>query len=130
MRKLFVMTALMLAVSAPVMAKNYIVKMISDADNTRYYFEPAALTIKAGDTVKWVNAQEDFHNAAATSIPKGAEFFEGPMLEEKGQSWSYKFTKSGTYEYECQPHAMLGMVGMIVVDYTSAPEDIETKAEE
>jgi len=112
----------------PATAKEYTVKMITDMDNVIYYFEPAALTIKSGDTVKWVNVQEDMHNAVADAVPEGAEFFESPMMEEEGENWSYTFTKSGTYSYHCHPHAEMGMQGWIVVDYTSAPDEIQKKA--
>ena len=119
---------LMLA-SSPVIAEEYIVRMITDTENARYYFEPAALTIKNGDTVKWINARKDFHNAAADSVPMGADFFESPMLEQEGESWSHTFTISGSYSYHCHPHAAMGMIGMIVVDYTSIPDDIQKKGE-
>jgi len=129
MKKLILTTAsvLVLAVCNNAKAEEYTVKMITDMDNVIYYFEPAALTIKAGDTVKWVNVQEDMHNAVADAVPEGAEFFESPMLEEEGASWSYTFTKSGTYSYHCHPHAAAGMQGWIVVDYTSALDEIQKK---
>jgi plastocyanin len=124
MRK-FIMTAALIAFASPALAEEYTVRMITDMDNLLYYFEPAALTIKSGDTVKWVNMQEDFHNAVTDAVPEGAEFFESPMMEKEGESWSYTFTKSGTYSYHCHPHAAVGMQGWIVVDYTSAPDEIQ-----
>jgi len=107
-------------------AEEYTVKMVSDWDNGKYYFEPKELTIKSGDTVTWLNVTEDMHNAVSDSVPKGAENFESPMLEEVDQKWSYTFNKgSGTYSYHCHPHAAMGMRGSIIVDHPSKPYEIE-----
>ena len=65
-----------MAVGSQAMAKEYTVKMVTNLDAEQvYYFEPAELTIQPGDTIKWVNVQEDMHNAVADAVPKGAEFF-------------------------------------------------------
>jgi len=110
-------------------AKEYTVKMVSDMENEEYYFLPKDIKIKSGDTITWVNVQKDFHNAVADSVPKGAEKFASPMLDEKGQKWSYKFTKSGTYSYHCHPHVMYGMVGTIIVDRPSQLDEIEKETD-
>lgn len=108
------------------MAEEYTVKMVTNMDAEQvYYFEPAEITIQPGDTIKWINVQEDMHNAVADAVPKGTEFFESPMLEEEGASWSYTFNKAGTYSYHCHPHAAAGMKGMITVGAPSAPEDMQ-----
>ena len=105
-----------MAVGSQAMAKEYTVKMVTNLDAEQvYYFEPAEITIQPGDTIKWVNVQEDMHNAVADAVPKGAEFFESPMLEEEGASWSYTFNTAGTYSYHCHPHAAAGMKGIITV---------------
>jgi len=123
-KSILVMGALMLSSNA--MAETYIVKMVTDYDKGAYYFEPKDLTIKSGDTVTWINVQDDMHNAVADAVPKGAEKFESPMLEEEGQSWSYTFTQSGTYSYHCHPHAAMGMVGTIIVDRPSTPDEMDS----
>lgn len=108
------------------MAEEFTVKMVTNLDAEQvYYFEPAELTIQPGDTVKWVNVQEDMHNAVADAVPKGADFFESPMLEEEGANWSYTFDVAGTYSYHCHPHAAAGMKGKIIVGEASAPEEME-----
>lgn len=126
--KKFLLTVATIAIfSSPAMAEEYIVKMVTDKDAKKvYYFEPEVLKIQPGDTVKWVMVQDDIHNAVADAGPKGAELFSSPMLEEKGQSWSYTFDgKEGTYSYHCHPHAAMGMKGKIIVGKASKPEEME-----
>lgn len=123
MKKILLSLAIALLMTSTAHAKEYTVKMVSDWDNGKYYFEPKDITIKSGDTITWINIQDDMHNAVTDSVPKGAESFESPMLEEEGQKWSYTFTDSGTYSYHCHPHAAMGMRGTVIVDYPSKPED-------
>ena len=126
--KILLMTTLLAgtAFSQNAIAEEFTVKMVTNLDAEQvYYFEPAELTIQPGDTVKWVNVQEDMHNAVADSVPKGAEFFESPMLEEEGADWSYTFTTKGTYSYHCHPHAAVGMKGIITVGEPSNPENMQ-----
>lgn len=128
MRKLLLSLAAIIGMTAfaqSAFAEEYTVKMISDWDNGKYYFEPKDITIKSGDTVTWLNVTEDMHNAVSDSVPKGAEIFESPMLEEVGQKWSHTFTTSGTYSYHCHPHAAMGMRGSIIVDRPSKPEEVQ-----
>jgi plastocyanin len=88
-------------------------------------FDPAKITIKAGDTVKWV-ADDPLHehnistdprqveNRRLVLIPKGAKPFTSPLLSE-GQSFQYRFTVPGLYKYVCPPHEQSNMAGEIVV---------------
>tara|TARA_R110002153_G_scaffold3143_2_gene14761 strand:+ start:161 stop:577 length:417 start_codon:yes stop_codon:yes gene_type:complete len=126
MKKLL-LVATLFTISSPALAEEFTVKMVTDLNADQiYYFEPANLTIQPGDTVKWVNVQEDMHNAVADAGPKGAELFESPMLEKEGASWSFTFDDTqGTYSYHCHPHAAMGMVGTIIVGQASASEEME-----
>ena len=65
-----------------------------------YAFQPAALTVTAGDTVTWTNADQAPHDVTTTSAPVAIH---GSRME-KGQSWSYTFTTPGTYAYICSIH--------------------------
>lgn len=104
-------------------AADYTIKMVTHTDKGTYAFEPSQLTIKAGDKVTWINNQDDTHNVMSESVPKGAQPFESPMLEKKGQQWSYTFKQSGTYRFHCHPHADSGMRGEIIVDHPSPVEE-------
>ena len=73
-----------------------------------FAFEPANLTIAAGDTVTFVNADSAPHTATANS---GA--FDTKRLEN-GQSAALRFTGAGTHDYFCAIHHPR-MKGRIVV---------------
>lgn len=107
-------------------AKEYTIKMVTHEDKSAYAFEPNEITIQSGDTVTWVNAQDDMHNVMSESLPKGVKAFESPMLEKKGQKWSYTFTQSGSYAFHCHPHAGAGMRGTVIVDQPSKPEEAQS----
>jgi amicyanin len=65
-----------------------------------YAFQPATLTINAGDTVVWTNHDTAPHNVVVTN---GPEKFTSPTLQQ-GQTYRYTFTKPGTYSYYCSIH--------------------------
>jgi amicyanin len=65
-----------------------------------YAFQPAALTIRAGDTVTWTNQDVAPHDVTTTGGPVAVH---GATIT-KGQSWSYTFTVPGTYSYICSIH--------------------------
>ena len=70
-----------------------------------FKFTPADITINAGDTVVWTN--ED-------SAPHTVESSDGTLRSDelsKGDTYSYKFTKAGKYNYICGIHpSMKGSV--------------------
>ncbi len=128
MKKLILTTASVLVLVAcnNVKAEEYTVKMVTNMDADQvYYFEPNELTIQPGDTLIFINAQEDFHNVVFDRVPKGAESVESPMLEEEGGSWSYTFNVAGTYGFHCHPHASGGMMGTLIVGEPSEPKDMQ-----
>ena len=65
-------------------------------------FKPSALTIKAGDTVMWVNKDIVSHTATSTA-PKG---FESGALET-GKSWKHTFKAKGDFPYVCRFHPIM-----------------------
>lgn len=81
---------------------------------TNNVFTPKELKINPGDTVEWKNTQ-GFHNVNGkqTTYPGNPESFGNST----GSGWTYKFvfTKSGKYDYQCDPHVGLGMVGKVEV---------------
>ena len=62
-------------------------------------FQPAVLTVKAGDTVEWRNDDIVAHTATSTKPKK----FDSGILPV-GSSWKYVATKRGTYFYNCTLH--------------------------
>ncbi|WP_410581388.1 cupredoxin family copper-binding protein [Amycolatopsis sp. lyj-108] len=65
-----------------------------------YAYGPAALTVRVGDTVTWMQHDQAPHDVVTTSAPVA---FRSPQLSA-GQRWSHTFTKPGTYSYYCSVH--------------------------
>lgn len=82
------------------------------ADNGMLAFQPKAVTISAGDTVKWVNNKLAPHNVV---FEKNAEYNHKTLTFSPGQSFESTFNEPGEYTYWCEPHRGAGMVGKIVV---------------
>jgi plastocyanin len=64
-------------------------------------FEPDALTVKAGDTIVWVNKDPFPHTV--TSQAGGFDSREIPA----GKSWRYTPTKAGMFAYVCTLHTTM-----------------------
>lgn len=100
---------------------------------TTFFFEPKELTVKQGDKVKWTMVAAGPHNVNfaspafpdKTKIPDGAKVkleaqgsLVTPFLQGPGQTTEIVFGKDmplGEYNYVCDPHTPLGMVGKITV---------------
>lgn len=67
---------------------------------SNYAFSPASLTVSAGTTVTWTNQDTAPHTVTVSS---GPVTFSSPQLQ-KGESFSYTFSKVGTYKYYCAVH--------------------------
>lgn len=86
---------------------------------SNYKYTPAELTITAGDEVVWTNAGGTHNVDGKTSaFPTNPVSFGNNL---SGSAWTYKFvfTTPGTYNYQCDPHTSLGMVGKIIVNPSS-----------
>lgn len=75
------------------------------------YFSPSIITISAGDKVVWVNKGKKNHTVTSS---KG--YFDSEHIPP-GSSFSYTFTKPGTYDYSCTLHTLFffGMKGKVIV---------------
>jgi plastocyanin len=70
-------------------------------------FHPASLTIKRGESVKWVWEDGNIeHNVTFHSFHS--------RTQEKG-TYTVRFTRAGIYNYHCSIHVSEGMKGKIVV---------------
>ncbi|WOT35207.1 cupredoxin domain-containing protein [Streptomyces coeruleorubidus] len=58
------------------------------------------LVVEVGQTVQWTNHDSVPHTVTTTKAP--VKFDSGTL--EQGDSWSYTFSKAGTYEYYCAVH--------------------------
>jgi plastocyanin len=115
---------------APITGTTHEVKMVGDAKG--YRFEPANITVKQGDGVKWIIVSGGPHNVAfdpATIPPDVRPQLDANMGTDRmgelsanmkinpGESITISFgnIKPGQYPYHCTPHLALGMKGMITV---------------
>ncbi|MBV9227752.1 MAG: cupredoxin family copper-binding protein [Chloroflexi bacterium] len=71
-----------------------------------FHFSPQALTISVGTTVIWTNDDQVRHTVTADQ-----GLFNG--IVGSGSSFSFTFTKAGTFAYHCNIHP--SMTAMIVV---------------
>ena len=82
-------------------------------------FTPENLSISLGETVKWVWVA-GYHNVNGSldDYPNNPEGFESEF-GSAGFTYSYTFNVAGAYDYHCDPHLGMGMVGTVsVVDNT------------
>lgn len=83
-------------------------------------FSPSSLTIQAGDTVLW-NCISGCHNVNGTTgtFPGNPASF-GNSVACSPWTYQVQFTSTGTYNYQCDPHAP-GMAGTITVNVATLP---------
>ncbi len=86
----------------------------AEADPLKKHFEPVELTIQQGDTIRWVNNDEDLHIFATIPgwLREGQPKFSSPEIG-KGKSYEIAFDVPGDYPYFCYIH--VNMVGLIHV---------------
>jgi plastocyanin len=117
------------AAAAPITGKTVTVNMVGDAKG--YRFEPATVTIKAGDGIKWVNVTGGPHNVTfwpdsmpagmaaviGANMPNTTSPLTGPLLITPNDSYTVSFAgaKPGVYKFYCTPHLALGMKAQVTV---------------
>ncbi|MEM8909683.1 MAG: lamin tail domain-containing protein, partial [Bacteroidota bacterium] len=98
----------------------------ADAEVTisNFLFDPADITITVGQTVKWSNTEGNHNvNGTQNTFPNNPEsFLSGPVSPAP---WEYfhTFNTVGTYDYQCDQHVNLGMVGTVTV-LPAPPNDL------
>ena len=100
-----------------------------DGFGTNIRFVPDTLTINEGDTIRFLwSGQLLPHNA----IEENELFNSGDAMRNVDYTYTFNYTQSGVYEFYCEPHRDLGMVGQITVNdvqlnNTTVETGIETK---
>jgi len=116
--------------AAPITGQTVEVKMLQD-DKGNYHFDPADVSIKSGDGVKFIMVSGGPHNVAfdPTQIPADAKTqlsanmqqqvseLSSPMMMNPNETYTISFGKmpAGKYEFHCTPHLAMGMKGTITV---------------
>ena len=121
----------MSAAAAPVAAKKvelsegseHTVKMLNSGDGGQMIFEPAVLKVSVGDTIHF-KAADMSHNSASIDgmLPDGAESWSGQMNTDI----SVTLNTEGVYVYQCDPHVMMAMIGVIQVGEAVNMNEIKT----
>ena len=99
------------------------VKMLNSGDGGMMIFEPAVLKVSIGDTVHF-KATDAAHNSASIEgmIPDGAQTWAGAL----SQDISVVLDTEGVYVYQCDPHVMMAMIGVIQVGEAVNLDTIKT----
>ena len=113
----------------PATGATHEVKMIGD--DKGYRFDPANLTIKSGDAVKFVMITGGPHNVAfdPSTVPAASKAqldanmdnkmseLSSPLLLNPNEAYTVSFggVKPGQYPFHCTPHLAMNMKGVITV---------------
>ena len=114
----------------PITGKTWEVKMIGDGNS--YKFDPADLTIKAGDGIKFTVVSTPPHNVAFDPAVVPADVagqldanmgankigqLSSALLLNVGDAVTISFAgiKPGKYEFHCTPHLAMNMKGTVTV---------------
>lgn len=101
-------------------------------------FDPERVTIFVGDTVRWINRDNEGHTVTANSsaVALGESFDSsdrcpgGLLFDDcldRNESFSHRFTRAGTFTYRCKLHgsdtsfANCAMCGQVIVKVKSSP---------
>ena len=95
-------------------------------DSTNFRFSPPSVTVSEGDTVRFLwNGELLPHNA----VEGGGIFDSGEPSRNVDYSFTFGLGTNGTYEYVCEPHEDMGMVGTIIVEAVNATGNETTEEE-
>ena len=97
--------------------------VIITVDSTNLRFSPDTVSITEGDTVRFFwSGQALPHNA----VESNEVFDSGEPARDVDYSFTFEIGMNGTYDFVCEPHAALGMVGQIIVEPGVAVENNNT----
>jgi plastocyanin len=115
--------------AAAITGTTHTVKMVGD--DKGYRFDPADITVKAGDGIKFVMVSGGPHNVAfdpatipadvkpqlMANMPNQVAELSSPMFMNPNEEYTISFAnvKPGQYPYHCTPHLAMGMKGTITV---------------
>ena len=103
----------------------HIVKMLNSGSGGNMIFEPAVIKVSKGDTIHF-KAVDMAHNSASIEgmIPEDAVSWASAL----SQDVSITLDAEGVYVYQCDPHAMMAMVGVIQVGAAINMSEIQESA--
>lgn len=95
--------------AAPASAAEHVINMLNQGKEGTMTFEPSYVRAAVGDTVVFKPTQAGAHYPASLALPAGAK----PWRGEVDKEFRVKLEKEGVYAYVCEPHKIMGMVGVI-----------------
>ena len=103
----------------------HIVKMLNSGDGGQMIFEPAVIKVSVGDTIHF-KATDAAHNSVSIDgmIPTGA----ASWASQLSQDISITLDTEGVYVYQCDPHVIMAMVGVIQVGEAVNMEEVKNAA--
>jgi plastocyanin len=111
MKKILLLAALLMGSFSATWAADHRVRV---AD---FQFTPSTVNAVVGDTITWL-WQNGTHTTTSTSIPSGARSWNAPM-DSTDTRFRIHLRVADTYNYQCNFHFSIGMVGTIVVSTAS-----------
>ncbi len=88
---------------------------IIDVSISNFFFDPSAITIKVGDTVRWTHNGSVAHTTTSDNGP-GAIWDSndqtGPSGMRPGDVFEFTFTEEGNFAFFCRFHGASGGIGM------------------
>ena len=88
------------------------IKMLNMGNDGAMVFEPAVIKVSVGDTIHF-KATDAAHNSVSVEgmIPAGA----ASWASQLSQDFSITLETEGIYVYQCDPHLVMAMIGLIQV---------------
>lgn len=107
-------------------AHNQTIDVIITVDSTNLRFSPSSVTVDEGDAVRFFwDGQILPHNA----VEENGTFDSGDTKSNEDYRFVFLPGLNGTFEYYCEPHRSLGMVGEIIVNPVPVMEMNNTSEE-
>lgn len=100
--------------------KTYTVKMLNEGPSGAMVFEPDFIKINTCDSINF-EMTDAGHNAVTIAAPKDSL----PFDTQYKPSTTVQFDTKGLYLYQCSPHAMMAMAGIIQVSDSNNKSEIE-----
>ena len=103
----------------------HIVQMLNSGSGGTMVFDPPVIKVSVGDTIHFKSTDLS-HNSASVAgmIPDGADSWAGML----SQDISVTLDTEGVYVYQCDPHVMMAMVGVIQVGEATNLDSIKSAA--
>lgn len=90
-----------------------------------FSFAPNNFSCSIGDTVKFA-WQNGTHTTTSTSVPSGANSWNA-NISSASQIFDYVVKVAGTYNYQCNFHVSLGMIGNFTAAAVSGISSVESE---